>query len=188
MKKSELKSIIREEIIKEIKVTQPGGLNYDDLIKLLINIYREDPENFEDWFETEQELYDAYKGQYIVSELIAYDKDTVLEDYYRQYNKILVDNKDYTDYFWDSLNMYKYSNKSLTDFLRMIYPDIKQPNVYFIRDVEDWDTLFEYWNKYSNLSLHTKSDILELCEKANVPQSDINYIMDLPEVSNLERG
>ena len=54
--------------------------------------------------------------------------------------------------------------------------------------VNDWDTLFEYWEDFGDLSMHTKSDIIELAQEAGVSQDDINYILDLPQVSNLERG
>ena len=36
--------------------------------------------------------------------------------------------------------------------------------------------------------MHTQSDIIELAQEAGVSQDDINYILDLPQVSSLEKG
>lgn len=57
-----------------------------------------------------------------------------------------------------------------------------------MEQVNSWDTLFEYWEDFGNLSLHTQSDIIELANEAGVSESDLNYILDLPQVSSLERG
>jgi hypothetical protein len=54
--------------------------------------------------------------------------------------------------------------------------------------VNDWDTLFEYWNDFGDLSLHTKSDIIQMAEEVGVSQEDIDYILDLPQVFSMESG
>jgi hypothetical protein len=55
-------------------------------------------------------------------------------------------------------------------------------------DVEGWDTLFEYWEDFGNLDMFTQQDIIDIANQADVSQSDIEYILDLPQVDNLEKG
>ncbi len=52
----------------------------------------------------------------------------------------------------------------------------------------DWGTLFEYWEDFGDLDMHTKSDIISLAKKTGVSKNNIMYILDLPQVSKLERG
>lgn len=54
--------------------------------------------------------------------------------------------------------------------------------------VDGWDTLFEYWEDFGDLSMHTQSDIIELAQESGVSESDIDYILGLPQVTSLERG
>ena len=166
-----------------------SGLNYDDLIQPLLKLYKNPEYSLGDNFESEEELYNGLKGKYIVSELLAYDLGSVLEDYLRKNNKIVIDGVDYTDYYWESVaNYVTDGSEPIANFIRLLYPDIKADNAYFIEKYEDLDTFFEMWDELSNLSMHTQSDIIELAQESGVSQSDISYILDLPQVSKLEKG
>ncbi len=82
------------------------------------------------------------------------------------------------------------NNHGFVNFLNKIIKNIftsgiKDP---MVQDIDGWDVLFEYWNIFGDLQLHTQSDIIGLAKECGVSQEDINYIMDLPEVSDLERG
>lgn len=57
-----------------------------------------------------------------------------------------------------------------------------------IGDITDWETLFDYWDEFGTLPQYTKSDILHLTKKAGLTPEEVDYIMDLPQVSQLEGG
>ena len=80
--------------------------------------------------------------------------------------------------------------QSFVEFVNLVADNIFASGVNdpTMAQVNDWDTLFEYWEDFGNLSLHTQSDIIELAKQAGVSQNDVGYILDLPQVSNLERG
>jgi hypothetical protein len=194
MKKTQLKQIIKEEINKifnEITVKNPSSMPYDVAIEPLLKIFREDPGAWEDWYENEKELYDSLRGEYVVRELIAYGahgSGKILEDFYRKYGKIVVDNVDYTDHFWEALIDYRYNmNGDIAKFLKVVYPLIKKNNVYFITDTEDWETFFKLWKNSGNLDNYTQEDILKFAQEAKLGSGSIDEIKALPEFNQLKK-
>ena len=57
-----------------------------------------------------------------------------------------------------------------------------------VEQIDDWDSLFEHWDDLGDLDLHTQSDIIQLAKKSHVSKEDLDYILELPQVSKLERG
>jgi hypothetical protein len=80
--------------------------------------------------------------------------------------------------------------QSFVEFVNLVAKNIFTAGVNdpTMAQVNDWDTLFEYWENFGDLSLYTQSDIIQLAKQANVSQDNIDYILDLPQVSSLERG
>ena len=182
--------ITEEQEQHKIKMDEKSGngLSYDKLVADMYPLLKNPSFDLQNHYNSEEELYNALEGKYIVSELIAYDLDLILEDYLIRNNNIVIDGVDYTDYYWESITTYVTNDKSITNFIRLLYPDIKVNGVYFVGNYEDLDTFFEMWDENSNLSMHTQSDIIELAQEAGMSQSDISYILDLPQVSRLEQG
>jgi len=58
----------------------------------------------------------------------------------------------------------------------------------FAAELTDWDSIFETWEDQGDLDQYTQSDIVSMAEEAGVSQDDIDYILDLPQVSKLESG
>jgi hypothetical protein len=58
----------------------------------------------------------------------------------------------------------------------------------FAAEFTDWDSIFETWEEQGDLDQYTQSDIVSMAEEAGVSQDDIDYILDLPQVSKLESG
>jgi hypothetical protein len=83
-------------------------------------------------------------------------------------------------------------DKSFRDFVKIVIKNIFKSglNDPMIEDIgeNDWDTLFKFWYEFGNLELHTQQDIIDLANQVNVSEEDINYILDLPQVSALEKG
>ena len=80
--------------------------------------------------------------------------------------------------------------QSFVEFVNLVAKNIFTGGVNdpTMSQVNDWDTLFEYWEDFGDLGLYTQSDIIELANEAGVSKSDLNYILDLPQVSQLEQG
>jgi hypothetical protein len=57
-----------------------------------------------------------------------------------------------------------------------------------VEQMDDWDSLFKHWDDLGDLYLHTQSDIIQLAKRNHVSQEDLDYILELPQVSKLERG
>jgi hypothetical protein len=96
----------KKKLVRLKEGTGGNDLNYDNLIQPLLKLYTNPEYSLSDNYDSKEELYNALKGKYIVSELLAYDLDTPLEDYLRKNNKIVIDGVDYTDYYWESVAMY----------------------------------------------------------------------------------
>ena len=81
-------------------------------------------------------------------------------------------------------------NENYDEFINLVADNIFTAGVNdpTMSQVNDWDTLFEYWEDFGDLDFHTQSDIIGLAKQANVSQNDIEYILDLPQVSKLEKG
>jgi hypothetical protein len=80
--------------------------------------------------------------------------------------------------------------QSFVEFVNLVAKNIFKAGVNdpMMGDVEGWDTLFEYWEDFGNLGMFTQQDIIDIANQASVSQSDLEYILDLPQVANLERG
>lgn len=80
--------------------------------------------------------------------------------------------------------------QSFVEFVNLVAKNIFKAGVNdpTMADVEGWDTLFEYWEDFGNLDMFTQQDIIDIANQADVSQSDIEYILDLPQVDNLEKG
>ena len=80
--------------------------------------------------------------------------------------------------------------QSFVEFVNLVADNIFKAGVDdpTMSQVNGWDTLFEYWEDFGDLGLYTQQDIIELAKKAGVSENDIEYILDLPQVANLERG
>lgn len=80
--------------------------------------------------------------------------------------------------------------QSFVEFVNLVADNIFKGGVDdpTMSQVDGWDTLFEYWENFGDLSLYTQQDIIGLAKKAGVSKNDIEYILDLPQVANLERG
>tara|TARA_B110000046_G_scaffold1331_1_gene1474 strand:- start:135 stop:440 length:306 start_codon:yes stop_codon:yes gene_type:complete len=56
-------------------------------------------------------------------------------------------------------------------------------------NIDSWDELFQMWSTNElDFYNHTQSDILDLASEVGLSDNEIGYIMDLPEVDDLERG
>ena len=80
--------------------------------------------------------------------------------------------------------------QSFVEFVNLVAKNVFTDGVNdpTMSQVNDWDTLFEYWEDFGDLNMYTKSDIIELAGQAGVSENDLEYILDLPQVSKLERG
>lgn len=80
--------------------------------------------------------------------------------------------------------------KSFNKFLELVATDIYTAGMDdpSIKDITDWDSLFYDWENYGLLDTHTQSDIIKIAKEARVLQDDLDYILNLPQVSSLERG
>lgn len=90
------------KILNELEINKPTpSLKYDDLIKYLYKVFEEDPGYFNDMgMFSKEDIYEGFKGGYIVSEIIAVDDEegrNVLKKFYSKYKKIIVDGIDYTN-------------------------------------------------------------------------------------------
>lgn len=78
----------------------------------------------------------------------------------------------------------------ITKFLNLVVNNIFTVGITdpMVKEINNWDTLFKYWDDFGNLSLHTKSDIIELSNQVDLSEDTIEYILGLPQISALERG
>lgn len=80
--------------------------------------------------------------------------------------------------------------KKLKAFTKLVVQNIfsagmKDP---MVQEINSWDVLFEFWNEYGNLMLHTQTDIVELADKVKLTANEVYYILNLPQVKGLEQG
>jgi len=74
----------------------------------------------------------------------------------------------------------------LCNFVATIFPNaIETPEA---RCINNWETLFEYWEKDEQFYNHTQSDIIQIAEECEVEEDDVYLILNLPQVVKLERG
>jgi len=104
--------------------------------------------------------------------------------------KYLVENKVTTNSRMLNEQFKPTRNKGFNNFAKKVADIIWSAGLEdpFAAELTDWDALFELWNEQGDLFKYTQSDIEEMANEAGVSQEDLDYILDLPQVSDLEKG